>query len=134
MAVGMLMLCFALSGGGVYCHCVAFFPLLSVAFLQEGSYYQARIATVKFEGTERTNSTHTAHTHIYMLSRVAAVKAPRTHNRRCVTGSSGRRREGRESEPQRPNMSRHLFYSAVPLLLVVTWMCCGSGAATAGEN
>ncbi|EKG01123.1 trans-sialidase, putative, partial [Trypanosoma cruzi] len=42
-----------------------------------------------------------------MLSRVAAVKAPRTHNRRRVTGSSGRRREGGESEPQRPNMSRH---------------------------
>ncbi|EKG06606.1 trans-sialidase, putative [Trypanosoma cruzi] len=69
-----------------------------------------------------------------MLSRVAAVEAPRTHNRRRVTGSSGRRREGRESEPQRPNMSRHLFYSAVLLLLVVM-VCCGSGGAAgvAGE-
>ncbi|EAN96543.1 putative trans-sialidase, Group VIII [Trypanosoma cruzi] len=67
-----------------------------------------------------------------MLSRVAAVKAPRTHNRRRVTGSSGRRREGRESEPQRPNMSRHLFTSAVLLLLVVL-MCCGSGAAHAEQ-
>ncbi|KAF5216701.1 putative trans-sialidase, Group V [Trypanosoma cruzi] len=67
-----------------------------------------------------------------MLSRVAAVKAPRTHNRRHVTGSSGRRREGRESEPQRPNMSRRVFTSAVLLLLVVL-MCCGSGAATADE-
>ncbi|EKG03699.1 trans-sialidase, putative, partial [Trypanosoma cruzi] len=38
-----------------------------------------------------------------MPSRVAAVMAPRTHNRRRVTGSSGRRREGRESERQRPN-------------------------------
>ncbi|EAN90742.1 putative trans-sialidase, Group VII [Trypanosoma cruzi] len=67
-----------------------------------------------------------------MLSRVAAaVKAPRTHNRRRVTGSSGRRREGRESEPQRPNMSRHHFYSAV-LLLFVVMMCFGSGAASAG--
>ncbi|RNC40193.1 trans-sialidase, partial [Trypanosoma cruzi] len=67
-----------------------------------------------------------------MLSRVAAVKAPRTHNRRRVTGSSGRRREGGESEPQRPNMSRHLFYSAV--LLLVVMVCCGSGAAgVAGE-
>ncbi|ESS60761.1 trans-sialidase [Trypanosoma cruzi Dm28c] len=63
-----------------------------------------------------------------MLSRVAAVKAPRTHNRRRVTGSSGRRREGRESEPQRPNMSRHLFCSAV-LLLVLVMMCCGTGGA-----
>ncbi|KAF8288463.1 trans-sialidase, putative, partial [Trypanosoma cruzi] len=45
-----------------------------------------------------------------MLSRVAAVKAPRTHNRRRVTGSSGRRREGGDSEPKRPNMSRHHFY------------------------
>ncbi|EKG03690.1 trans-sialidase, putative [Trypanosoma cruzi] len=63
-----------------------------------------------------------------MLSRAAAVKAPRTHSRRRVTGSSGRRREGRESEPQRPNMSRHLFYSAV-LLLIVVMMCCGSGGA-----
>ncbi|EKF29621.1 trans-sialidase, putative, partial [Trypanosoma cruzi marinkellei] len=35
----------------------------------------------------------------------------------------GGRREGRESEQQRPNMSRHLFASAV-LLLVVIWMCC----------
>ncbi|EKF28303.1 trans-sialidase, putative [Trypanosoma cruzi marinkellei] len=61
-----------------------------------------------------------------MLSRAAAVKAPRTHNRRRVTGSSGRRREGRESERQRPNMSRHHFYSAV-LLLLVAMMCCGSG-------
>ncbi|KAF5215476.1 hypothetical protein ECC02_011830 [Trypanosoma cruzi] len=64
-----------------------------------------------------------------MLSRVAAVKEPRTHNRRRVTGSSGRRREGGESEPQRPNMSRRVFTSAVLLLLVVL-MCCG-GAATA---
>ncbi|KAF8294467.1 putative trans-sialidase, Group V [Trypanosoma cruzi] len=64
-----------------------------------------------------------------MLSRVAAVMAPRTHNRCRVTGSSGRRRKGRESEPQRPNMSRHLFYSAV--LLLVVMMCCGSGTVTA---
>ncbi|KAF8289534.1 trans-sialidase, putative, partial [Trypanosoma cruzi] len=64
-----------------------------------------------------------------MLSRVAAVKAPRTHNRRRVTGSSGRRREGGESEPQRPNMSRRVFASAVLLHLV---MCCGSGGAHAG--
>ncbi|KAF8303719.1 putative trans-sialidase, Group V [Trypanosoma cruzi] len=64
-----------------------------------------------------------------MLSRVVAVKAPRTHNRRRVTGSSGRRREGRESEPQRPNMSRHVFTSAV-LLLFLT-MCCSTGGASA---
>ncbi|PBJ71372.1 trans-sialidase [Trypanosoma cruzi cruzi] len=64
-----------------------------------------------------------------MLSRVAAVMAPRTHNRRRVTGSSGRRREGGESEPQRPNMSRHLFCSAVPLLIVVMVCCNGGGAA-----
>ncbi|EAN96495.1 putative trans-sialidase, Group V [Trypanosoma cruzi] len=65
-----------------------------------------------------------------MLSRVAAaVMAPRTQNRRCVTGSGGRRREGRESEPQRPDMSRHLFCSAV--LLLVVMMCCGSGGAQA---
>ncbi|EKF32253.1 trans-sialidase, putative, partial [Trypanosoma cruzi marinkellei] len=66
-----------------------------------------------------------------MLSRVAAVKAPRTHNRRRVTGSSGGRREGRESERQRPNMSRRVFTSAVLLLLLVMMMCCGSGAADA---
>ncbi|KAF8306613.1 putative trans-sialidase, Group II [Trypanosoma cruzi] len=63
-----------------------------------------------------------------MLSRVAAVTAPRTHNRRRVTGSRGRRREGRESEPQRPNMSRRVFTSAV-LLLVIMMMCCGTGGA-----
>ncbi|KAF8307094.1 putative trans-sialidase, Group VI [Trypanosoma cruzi] len=69
-----------------------------------------------------------------MLSRAAAVKAPRTHNRRCVTGSSGRRREGGESEPQRPNMSRHLFCSEV-LLLIVLMVCCGTGgAAQAAEQ
>ncbi|KAF8292005.1 putative trans-sialidase [Trypanosoma cruzi] len=67
-----------------------------------------------------------------MLSRVAAVKAPRTHNRRRVTGSSGRRREGRESEPQRPNMSRHVFTSAVLLLLVVMMCCNTGGAASSG--
>ncbi|ESS63353.1 trans-sialidase [Trypanosoma cruzi Dm28c] len=66
-----------------------------------------------------------------MLSRVAAVKAPRTHNRRRVTGSSGRRREGRESERQRPNMSRRVFVSAV--LLLVVMMCCGTGVATQAE-
>ncbi|EAN92967.1 putative trans-sialidase, Group II [Trypanosoma cruzi] len=65
-----------------------------------------------------------------MLSRVAAVKAPRTHNRRRVTGFGGRRREGRESEPHRPNMSRRVFTSAVLLLLLFVMMCCG-GAATA---
>ncbi|ESS55223.1 trans-sialidase [Trypanosoma cruzi Dm28c] len=68
-----------------------------------------------------------------MLSRVAAVMAPRTHNRRRVTGSSGRRREGGESEPPRPNMSRHVFASAVLLLLVVM-MCCGTGGAKAEEE
>ncbi|EAN85115.1 trans-sialidase, putative [Trypanosoma cruzi] len=69
-----------------------------------------------------------------MHSRVAAVKAPRTHNRRRVTGSNGGR-EGREreSEPQRPNMSRRVFTSAVLLLLVVM-MCCGSGGAAATEK
>ncbi|EAN80751.1 trans-sialidase, putative, partial [Trypanosoma cruzi] len=67
-----------------------------------------------------------------MLSRVAAVKAPRTHNRRRVTGSSGRRREGRESEPQRPNMSRQHFYSAVLILLVVMMCCNTGGAASSG--
>ncbi|KAF8294972.1 putative trans-sialidase, Group II [Trypanosoma cruzi] len=65
-----------------------------------------------------------------MLSRVAAVMAPRKHNRRRVTGSSGRR-EGRESEPQRPNMSRRVFTSAVLLLLVVLMCCATCGAATA---
>ncbi|KAF8299512.1 trans-sialidase, putative, partial [Trypanosoma cruzi] len=70
-----------------------------------------------------------------MLSRVAAVKAPRTHNRRRVTGSSGRRREGGESEPQRPNMSRRVFASAVMLLLLVLMMCCATcGAAHAVES
>ncbi|ESS60475.1 trans-sialidase [Trypanosoma cruzi Dm28c] len=67
-----------------------------------------------------------------MLSRVAAVKAPRTHNRRRVTGSSGRRREGGESEPQRCNMSRRVFTSAVLLLLVVL-MCCGTGGAASSQ-
>ncbi|EAN93898.1 putative trans-sialidase, Group VIII [Trypanosoma cruzi] len=68
-----------------------------------------------------------------MLSRAAAVKAPRTDYRRRVTGSSGRRREGRESEPQRPNMSRRVFNFGVLLLLFVL-MCCDVGAAYAGEG
>ncbi|PBJ77044.1 trans-sialidase [Trypanosoma cruzi cruzi] len=68
-----------------------------------------------------------------MLSLVSVVKAPRTHNRRRVTGSSGRRREGRESERQRPNMSRHLLYSVVLLLLLVM-MCCGTGGASSKEK
>ncbi|EAN90850.1 putative trans-sialidase, Group V [Trypanosoma cruzi] len=66
-----------------------------------------------------------------MLSRVAAVKAPRTHNRRRVTGSSGRRREGRESEPPRPNMSRRVFTSAA--LFLVVMVCCSSAAASDSE-
>ncbi|EAN96838.1 trans-sialidase, putative [Trypanosoma cruzi] len=68
-----------------------------------------------------------------MLSRVAAVMALRTHNRCRVTGSSGRRREGRESGPQRPNMSRHLFCSAVLLLLVVMMCCNAVGDQQAAE-
>ncbi|KAF8301056.1 putative trans-sialidase, Group V, partial [Trypanosoma cruzi] len=68
-----------------------------------------------------------------MLSRVLAVKAPRTHNRRGVTGSSGRRREGGESEPQRPNMSRRVFAFAVLLLLVVM-MCCSTCGGAQGEE
>ncbi|EKF32760.1 trans-sialidase, putative [Trypanosoma cruzi marinkellei] len=68
-----------------------------------------------------------------MHSRVAAVKAPRTHNRRCVTGSSGRRREGGESERQRPNMSRRVFASVV-LFIVVVMMCCGTGGAANGKG
>ncbi|KAF5217510.1 hypothetical protein ECC02_009611 [Trypanosoma cruzi] len=65
-----------------------------------------------------------------MLSRVASVKAPRTHSLRRVTGSSGRRREGRESEQRRPRMSRPLFYSAVLIFLVMV-IFCGRGAASA---
>ncbi|PBJ77181.1 trans-sialidase [Trypanosoma cruzi cruzi] len=68
-----------------------------------------------------------------MLSRVASVKAPRTHNRRRVTLFSGRRREGRESEPQRPNMSRRVFASAVLLLLFVM-MCCSGGTSNAVKS
>ncbi|KAF5216154.1 hypothetical protein ECC02_011108 [Trypanosoma cruzi] len=64
-----------------------------------------------------------------MLPRVAAVKAPRTHSCRRVTGSSGRRREGGESEPQRPNMSRRVFASAVLLLLFV--LTCAAGSVQA---
>ncbi|EAN93660.1 putative trans-sialidase, Group V [Trypanosoma cruzi] len=67
-----------------------------------------------------------------MHSRVAAVKAPRTHNRRRVTGSGRRRREGRESEPPRPNMSRHVFTSAV--LLLVVMMCCSTGGAASSKE
>ncbi|KAF8290368.1 putative trans-sialidase, Group IV [Trypanosoma cruzi] len=67
-----------------------------------------------------------------MLPRVAAVKAPRTHNRRGVTGSSGRRREGRESEPQRPNMSRRVFTSAVLLLLFV--LTCAAAGSVQAQN
>ncbi|KAF8280142.1 trans-sialidase, putative, partial [Trypanosoma cruzi] len=69
-----------------------------------------------------------------MLSRVAAVKAPRTHNRRGVTGSSGRRREGGESEPQRPNMSRRAFTSAALPLLLLVMMCCGTDGAVEAEE
>ncbi|KAF8283439.1 putative trans-sialidase, Group II [Trypanosoma cruzi] len=63
-----------------------------------------------------------------MLTLVAAVKAPNKHDRRRVTGSSGRMREGSESERQRPHMSRRVFASAVLLLFV---LCCDRGAATA---
>ncbi|KAF8307423.1 putative trans-sialidase, Group V [Trypanosoma cruzi] len=66
-----------------------------------------------------------------MLSRVAAVMAPRTHNRRRVTGSRGRRKEGGESERQRPKMSRHVYTSAVLLLVVMMW--CGSGGGASAE-
>ncbi|EKF29368.1 trans-sialidase, putative, partial [Trypanosoma cruzi marinkellei] len=113
----------------------SFFLFFSLTHALERRKTNAIIATVKFEGSERTNThTHRPHTHICMLSRVAAVKAPRTHNRRRVTGSSGRRREGGESERQRPNMSQHHFYSAVLLLLLLVMMCCGTGgAAAAGE-
>ncbi|EKF99919.1 cysteine peptidase C, partial [Trypanosoma cruzi] len=70
-----------------------------------------------------------------MLTRVAAVKAPRTHNCRRVTGSRGRRREGRESEPQRPNMSRRVLTFAVLLLVVVMMMmCCGTCGAVKVEQ
>ncbi|KAF8290805.1 putative trans-sialidase, Group VII [Trypanosoma cruzi] len=69
-----------------------------------------------------------------MLSRVASVNAPRTHSRRRVTGSSGRRREGRESEPQRPNMPRRVFTSTVLLLFLVWMICCDCGAAAAGGS
>ncbi|PWV05316.1 putative trans-sialidase, Group IV [Trypanosoma cruzi] len=67
-----------------------------------------------------------------MLSRVAAVMAPRTQNRCRVTGSRGRRREGRESEPQRPSMSRRVFASTVLLLLFV--MMCGAAGSVQPQN
>ncbi|PBJ77337.1 trans-sialidase [Trypanosoma cruzi cruzi] len=69
-----------------------------------------------------------------MLSRVAAVKAPRTHNRRGVTGSRGRRREGGESERPRPNISRRVFAFAVLLLLFVMMCCTGEAASAEASN
>ncbi|KAF5223100.1 hypothetical protein ECC02_003927 [Trypanosoma cruzi] len=121
------------------------FPLQLAVFLlhdffhflhtQKKEVKQARIATVHSEGCERNNNsthTHRPYTRIYILPSVAAVKAPHTHYRTRVTGSSGRRREGRESGHQRPNMSRHLFHSAVLLLLVV--LCGTSGAAHAVQT
>ncbi|RNC35837.1 trans-sialidase, partial [Trypanosoma cruzi] len=47
-----------------------------------------------------------------------------------MTGSSGRRREGRESEHRRPNMSRHLFCSAVLFLVI----CCAAGGAVKADE
>ncbi|KAF8307384.1 putative trans-sialidase, Group V [Trypanosoma cruzi] len=66
-----------------------------------------------------------------MLSRVAAVMAPRTHSCRGVTGSRGRRREGGESDPQRFHMSRRVFTSAVLLFVM---MCCGSSGAVHADE
>ncbi|KAF5215129.1 hypothetical protein ECC02_012206 [Trypanosoma cruzi] len=66
-----------------------------------------------------------------MLSRVFAVKAPNKHNRRRVTGSSGRRREGREGEHRRSNVSRRVFASAVLLFLVI---CCATGGAVKADE
>ncbi|ESS62882.1 trans-sialidase [Trypanosoma cruzi Dm28c] len=39
-------------------------------FLAHKEGKQALNATVKFEGSERTNSTHTAHTHTFICSHV----------------------------------------------------------------
>ncbi|EKF30884.1 trans-sialidase, putative [Trypanosoma cruzi marinkellei] len=113
----------------------ACFSCISPSITHEEGEKKTLNTTVKFEGSERTKRTHTVYTHtyFYMFSCVAAVKAPRTHNRRGVTGSSGRRREGSESEPQRPNMSRHVFTSAVLLLLVV-WMCGAAGSVQAQKH
>ncbi|EKF98031.1 trans-sialidase, putative, partial [Trypanosoma cruzi] len=45
-----------------------------------------------------------------------------------------RKREGGESERQRPNMSRRVFASAVPLLLVVMMCCSTCGGVQADED
>ncbi|EKG08606.1 trans-sialidase, putative, partial [Trypanosoma cruzi] len=55
-------------------------------------------------------------------------------NRRRVTGSSGRGREGGESEPQRPNMFRRVFAFAVLLLLFVMMCCTGEAASAEASN
>ncbi|EKF38900.1 trans-sialidase, putative [Trypanosoma cruzi marinkellei] len=137
-----IVLCLALCVGALLCtprtclmHCRCRSPLHLLNTHARKESKQALNTTVKFEGSERTNdnSTHTAHTHIYMHSRVAAAMAPRTHNRRRVTGSSGRRREGGESERQRPNMSRRVFHSALLLLLIV-WMCGAAGSVQAKKH
>ncbi|RNC33501.1 trans-sialidase, partial [Trypanosoma cruzi] len=67
-------------------------------------------------------------TYLYALTCCCSEGTPHDTNRRRVTGSSGGRREGRESEPQRPNMSRHHFFSALVLLIVVM-VCCNAGGA-----
>ncbi|EKF26815.1 neutral sphingomyelinase activation associated factor-like protein [Trypanosoma cruzi marinkellei] len=68
-----------------------------------------------------------------MLSRVAAVKAPRTHNRLRVTGSRGKGKEGRESERQMLTMSRRVFVFAV-VIFPAMMMFCGGGAAHAAKE
>ncbi|ESS62813.1 trans-sialidase [Trypanosoma cruzi Dm28c] len=57
---------------------------------------QALNATVKLEGTERTNSTHTVHTHIYALTCCCSEGTPHTQlspHDRIPRKEEGRKRE-----------------------------------------
>ncbi|ESS62346.1 trans-sialidase [Trypanosoma cruzi Dm28c] len=59
---------------------------------------QALIATVKFEGTERTNSTHTANTHIYLYALTCCCCEGTPHTQLSPRDRIQREEEGRRSE------------------------------------
>ncbi|ESS60795.1 putative trans-sialidase [Trypanosoma cruzi Dm28c] len=57
---------------------------------------QARIVTVKFEGSERTNSTHTVHTYLYALTCCCCHGTP--HTQTSPRDRIRRKEEGRKRE------------------------------------
>ncbi|ESS55451.1 trans-sialidase [Trypanosoma cruzi Dm28c] len=86
-------------GGDAYSSTPFYYPVFSLFLsLSYEESKQALNVTVKFEGTERNNSTHTVHTHIYLYALTCRCSEGTLHTQPSPRDWIQRKEEGRKRE------------------------------------